>query len=55
VTVRLVAVFAVIVPAKPPNVTELVLLRFVPVIVTDVPPKAVPLVVPSDVIVGGCT
>jgi hypothetical protein len=49
----LVVVFEIIAPAIPPNVTELALLRYVPVIVTDVPPKAVPAIVPNEVIVGG--
>ena len=42
----------VIVPAVPPKVTELAPVRFVPVMVTSVPPVAGPEVGVRDVIVG---
>ena len=44
-TVKLVA-------GTPPNVTAVAPVRLVPVIVTRVPPRVVPLVGPSDVTVG---
>ena len=39
----------------PPTVTLLAPVRFVPVIVIDVPPRVEPLVGLTDVIVGGTT
>ena len=44
VTVTLVEVLAVIVASVPPNVTDVAPARFVPVMVTDIPP----LVGPDD-------
>ena len=44
-----------LVAATPPTVTLLAPVRFVPVIVIDVPPRVEPLVGLTDVIVGGTT
>ena len=44
-----------LVAATPPTVTLLAPVRFVPVIVIDVPPIVEPLVGLTDVIVGGTT
>ena len=52
-TVTEVEVLKVTAPAVPPNNTELVLLRFVPVMVTVVPPATGPLEGVIDVIEGG--
>ena len=52
VTVNDVAEFAVIVPATPANVTDVAPVRFVPVIVTLVPPDDGPDDGDTDVIVG---
>ena len=41
------------VPAVPPNVTDDISNRFVPVIVTGVPPATTPLAGDREVIVGG--
>lgn len=53
VMVTLVEVAERIVAAVPPKVTEEVSARFVPLIVTAVPPSVEPDVVPNDVIVAG--
>ena len=54
--VTLVAEFTTtLVAATPPTVTLLAPVRFVPVIVIDVPPRVEPLVGLTDVIVGGTT
>jgi len=55
VTVIEVAVFAVIEPELLPNLTALAPLKFVPVIVTLVPPAAGPLVGEIEVTVGAGT
>ncbi len=44
-----------LVAATPPTVTLLAPVRFVPVIVIDVPPRVEPLLGLTDVIVGGTT
>ena len=53
VTVMLVAELATIVPAFAPNFTEVGFERFVPVMVTVVPPEVLPDVGEKDVIFGG--
>ena len=54
--VMLVAEFTTkLAAATPPTVTLLAPVRFVPVIVIDVPPRVEPLVGLTDVIVGGTT
>ncbi len=54
--VTLVAEFTTtLVAATPPTVTLLAPVRFVPVIVIDVPPRVEPLVGLTDVIVGAGT
>ena len=54
--VTLVADFTTtLVAATPPTVTLVAPVRFVPVIVIDVPPRVEPLVGLTDVIVGGTT
>lgn len=53
VTVIDVAVLAVIVPAVSPKVTEVAAVKYVPVIATDCPPTAGPLVGLMFVTVGG--
>ena len=55
VTVIEVAELAVMVPAVPPKVTKVAPLRFVPVMVTDCPAAAGPLVGLMLVIVGAST
>lgn len=45
----------VTVPATPPKVTEVALLKPVPVIVTDVPPPTGPVAGDTEVIVGPAT
>ena len=47
--------FVIVVPAVPPNVTEDVPVKFVPVIVTVVDPAVGPLTGDSEVIVGAAT
>jgi hypothetical protein len=42
-----------LVPAVPPNVTEVAPVKFVPVMVTEVPPAAGPLFGDTEVTVGG--
>ena len=50
-----VAVLLVTVPATPPNVTDVALLKPVPVIVTEVPPPTGPVAGETAVMVGPAT